>query len=177
LNNTFTYRNFDFTVFLTCNLGAKVLNEMNINGTDPNQNFGYFKSVLNFAKIAMIDPNGSATDVNNFAVTNPNTHIVRISQGGGNDNTRISDRYIESGNFVRFKTIALGYTLDSKLLARAHLSTFRIFANVSNAFLITKYSGMDPEIGSYNPLLAGADNGYYPQPRVFTVGANISFNK
>ena len=176
-NNTFSYKNIDLTIFLTSNLGNKVLNEMNINGTDPNQNFGYFSSVLNYAKIAMIDPNGSTTDVNNFIVTNPHTHIVRISQGGGNDNTRISDRYIESGDFVRVKTIALGYNCPSRLLTKAHLSALRVYANVSNAFLITKYSGMDPEIGSYNPLLAGADNGYYPQPRVFTVGANLSFNK
>jgi hypothetical protein len=176
-NNTFTYKNFDLTVFMISNLGNKVLNEMNINGTDPNQNFGYFKSVLNYAKIGMIDPNGSTTDVNNFYVTNPHTHIVRISQGGGNDNTRISDRYIESGDFLRVKTIAMGYTVPGKLLAKAYLSSLRVFVNVSNALLVTKYSGMDPEIGSYNPLLAGADNGYYPQPRVFTVGANISFNK
>jgi hypothetical protein len=36
---------------------------------------------------------------------------------------------------------------------------------------------MDPEIGSWNPLQAGWDNGYYPQPRVFSIGANITFSK
>lgn len=174
LNNTFSYKNFDFTIFLTSNIGNKVLNSMNINGTDPNQNFSYFSSVLNYAKIAMINPGGSTTDVNNFRVTNPTTNIVRISQSSGNDNTAISDRYIESGDFIRGKTVALGYTFSSKMLTRVHMSSLRIYANVSNAFLISKYSGMDPEIGSYNPLLAGVDTGYYPQPRVYTIGANLS---
>ncbi len=36
---------------------------------------------------------------------------------------------------------------------------------------------MDPEIGSWNPLLAGVDNGFYPQPRVFTIGANLALTK
>ena len=177
MGNTFTYKNFDFTVFMTANLGNKVLNTITISGTDPNQNFTYFKSVLNYARIEMIDASGSTTDVNNFRVSNPTTNITRISQGGGNDNTRISDRYLESGAFLRFKTIALGYTLSSRLLSKAHMSSLRIYANVSNAFIISKYSGMDPEIGSWNPLVAGVDNGYYPQPRVYTIGANLSFNK
>jgi hypothetical protein len=47
---------------------------------------------------------------------------------------------------------------------------------VNNVFIITKYSGFDPEIGSWNPLLAGVDNGFYPQPRVYTIGANLSLN-
>jgi TonB-linked SusC/RagA family outer membrane protein len=176
-NNTFTFKNFDFTIFLTADEGNKVLNQIKINGTDPNQNFGYFKSVLNYAKVAMIDPAGSATDVNNFRVTNPTTDIVRISQGTGNDNTRISDRYVEDGSFIRCKNLTLGYTFSQKLTGKARIAGLHLYVNVSNAFIITKYSGMDPEVGSYNPLLVGVDNGYYPQPRVYTVGANITFNK
>jgi hypothetical protein len=177
LGNTFSYKGFDLTIFFTADEGNKVLNEININGMDPNQNFGYFKSVLNYARIGMIDPNGSTTDVNNFRVTNPGTNIVRISQGSANANTRLSDRYVEDGSFIRCKNLTLGYTFSSKLIAKAHLATLHIYANVSNPFLITKYSGMDPEVGSYNPLLVGVDNGYYPQPRVYTIGASLSFNK
>jgi TonB-linked SusC/RagA family outer membrane protein len=177
LGNTFTYKNFDFTIFMVADEGNKVLNQININGTDPNQNFGYFTSVLNFAKIAMIDPAGSTTDVNNFRVTNPKTDIVRISQAGSNDNTRLSDRYVEDGSFIRCKNLTLGYTFSSKLVSRAHIGALHLYANVSNAFIITKYSGMDPEVGSYNPLLVGVDNGYYPQPRVYTIGASLTFNK
>jgi len=176
-NNTFTYRNFDLTVFFTANTGNKVLDQLNINGQDPNQNFGYFKSVTNYTRIAMIDPAGSTTDVNNFMVTNPGTKITRISQSSGNDNTRISDRYVEDGSFIRCKNLTLGYSFSPKLIAKARLSALHIYANVNNPFIITKYSGMDPEVGSYNPLLVGVDNGFYPQPRVYTVGLNLTFNK
>ena len=176
-NNTFSYKEFDLNIFLSANVGNKVLNAMRINGDNPNQNFGYFKSVLNYAKLGLRDPNGSTTDVNNVYVTNPGTTIQRISQSSGNDNNRISDRFIEDGSFVRCKNIALGYTLPQRLLAKVHMSSLRVYFNVTNAFIIRKYSGVDPEIGSWNPLLAGVDNGFYPQPRVFTIGANLALTK
>ncbi|WP_205513610.1 SusC/RagA family TonB-linked outer membrane protein [Longitalea arenae] len=176
-NNTFSYKNFDLNLFFSANIGNKVLNTLRITGDNPNQNFGYFKSVLDYARLEMIDPNGSATDVNNVYVANPSTKIVRISQSSGNDNERISDRFIEDGAFVRCKNISLGYTLPARLLEKVHMHSLRVYVNVTNAFIITNYKGMDPEIGSWNPLLAGVDNGFYPQPRVFTIGANLALTK
>jgi hypothetical protein len=85
--------------------------------------------------------------------------------------------FIEDGSFLRCKNITLGYRLPGNILSMMHLQSFRVFATVSNAFIITKYSGMDPEIGSWNPLQAGWDSGYYPQPRMYTIGANIAFTK
>jgi hypothetical protein len=52
-----------------------------------------------------------------------------------------------------------------KPFKKISVHSVRVYANVSNAFVITKYKGMDPEIGSWNPLQAGWDSGYYPQPR------------
>lgn len=176
-NNTFSYKNFDLNIFLSANIGNKVLNSMRINGDNPNQNFGYFKSVLNYAKLGLRDPAGSTTDVENVYVTNPGTTIERISQSSGNDNDRISDRFIEDGSFLRCKNITLGYALPQQLLRKVHMSSLRVYFNVTNAFIIKKYSGIDPEIGSWNPLLAGVDNGFYPQPRVFTIGANLALTK
>jgi hypothetical protein len=125
----------------------------------------------------MIDPAGSTSDVNNYKVTNPGTNIVRISQSSGNDNQRFSDRYIENGSFARCKNITLGYTFSGNLLKKMHLNAFRVYGTVTNVFTITSYTGYDPEIGSWNPLAAGIDNGYYAQPRVFTFGLNMSLNK
>ncbi|HWB93026.1 MAG TPA: hypothetical protein VG605_14280, partial [Puia sp.] len=73
--------------------------------------------------------------------------------------------------------ITLGYRLPEKLLSVIHVQSLRFYGTVTNPFVITKYSGMDPEIGSWNPLQAGWDNGYYPQPRTFTLGLNIGFTK
>jgi hypothetical protein len=176
-NNSVNYKNFDLNIFISGNLGNKVYNQLRVSADNPNQNYGYFRSVLNYTKIAMIDAAGSTTDVNNYKVTNPGTSIVRISQSSGNDNERFSDRYVENGSFARCKNITLGYTFSGNLLKKMHLNAFRVYGTVTNVFTITNYTGYDPEIGSWNPLAAGIDNGYYAQPRVFTFGLNMSLNK
>lgn len=174
LNNTFSYKNFDLNVFFSSNVGNKVLNTLRITGEYPGSSFGYLKQLKNYAKLGLIDPEGSSTDINNVYVINPDTDIPGIRNDNTNGNTRTTDKYVEDGSFIRCKTISLGYTLSEELLERLHLGSLRVYANVSNAFLITKYQGMDPEIGSWDPLSAGIDWGFYPQPRVFTIGANLS---
>ncbi|MGG7666685.1 SusC/RagA family TonB-linked outer membrane protein [Dyadobacter sp. BHUBP1] len=177
LNNSISYKKFDLNIFLTGNYGNKVFNQMRMTGEYPGTSFGYLKALNNYAKLALIDPSKPETDINNVYVTNPDTDIPGIRNDNTNGNNRASDKYVEDGSFIRFKTISLGYTLPENLLEKAHIHALRVYVNVSNAFLITKYKGMDPEIGSWNPLNAGYDNGFYPQPRVFTVGASLQLTK
>jgi TonB-linked SusC/RagA family outer membrane protein len=177
LNNTFSYQNFDLNVFFSANIGNKVFNQLRVNGEYPGTSFGYLRALMNYAKLALIDPEGPATDINNVYVLNPNTRIAGIRNDNTNDNNRNSDKFVENGTFVRCKNISLGYTFPEKLLNKARIQYLRIYLNVSNVFVITKYSGMDPEIGSWDPLTAGVDGGFYPQPRVFTIGANIRLTK
>jgi TonB-linked SusC/RagA family outer membrane protein len=174
INNTFNYKNFDLNIFFSGSYGNKVFNQVAIPETDPGNHATFFTSVLNYAKLALVDPNGSATDVNNVYVTNPNTTVVGVRNDNTNSNNRPNSLMIEDGSFLRCKNITLGYRLPETLLSKISVRSVRVYANVSNAFIITKYKGMDPEIGSWNPLQAGWDNGYYPQPRVFTIGANIT---
>jgi TonB-linked SusC/RagA family outer membrane protein len=176
INNSFNYKNFDLNVFMAGNYGNKIYNQLKVNGNNPNQNFGYLPAVSNYAKIGLINPAGSASDINNVFITNPSTNIMRISQSSGNDNQRFSDQYIESGSFLKCKSIALGYNFSNSLLNKIKLKSLRVYVNVTNVFTITKYTGYDPEIGSWNPLAAGVDNGYYAQPRVYSVGLNVSLN-
>lgn len=177
LNNTFSYKNFDLNFFFTANIGNKVYNQLRVNGEYPGTSFGYLRSLTNYAKLALIDPNGSATDINNVYVTNPDTRIPGIRNDNTNDNNRNSDKFVENGTFLRCKNISLGYTLPEKLIAKANIKYLRLYFNVSNAFVLTNYKGMDPEIGSWDPLSVGIDGGYYPQPRVYTIGANIKLAK
>ncbi|MDO6430306.1 TonB-dependent receptor [Flavitalea sp. BT771] len=177
INNTFVYKNFDLNIFLSGSVGNKVFNELAVAQTNSQNNTNYFASVLNYAKLALVDPSGSASDINNVYVSNPNTHVAGLRNDNTNGNNRPSNLFIEDGSFLRCKNITVGYRLPEKVLSRVHLQSFRVFATVSNAFIISKYSGMDPEIGSWNPLQAGWDNGYYPQPRIYTIGANIAFAK
>lgn len=174
IGNTFKYRNFDLSVFMAGEYGNKIFDQVLVNGNDPNQNFGYFPSVFNYSRIGLINPAGSASDINNVYITNPGTNITRISQASGNENTSFSDRYIQDGSFLKCKSMALAYNFSPALLSKIHLKSLRIYANVTNVFTITKYKGYDPEIGSWNPFAAGIDNGYYAQPRVYSIGANIS---
>ncbi|QJB38410.1 TonB-dependent receptor [Chitinophaga oryzae] len=177
LNNTFSYKNFDLNIFFNANIGSKVFNQLRINGDYPGTSFGYLRSLMNYAQVSMIDPAGSPTDIKNVYVKNPDTRIVGLRNDNTNDNNRNSDKFVESGTFLRCKNISFGYTFPDKLLSKIRTHYLRLYVNVSNAFLITNYSGLDPEIGSWDPLSAGIDNGFYPQPRVFTVGANVKLTK
>lgn len=172
--NNFRYKGFDLNIFFSANVGNKVVNAMRINGENPSTNFGYLKSLTNHAVLALIDPiNGSASDVDNVYVTNPNTTIVSLKNNDSNMSHRFSDVYVEDGSFIRCKNITLGYKFSEKLMKKVRISNLRVYATVTNAFIITKYTGMDPEVGSWNPLQAGIDWGFYPQARTFTLGLNL----
>jgi TonB-linked SusC/RagA family outer membrane protein len=74
-----------------------------------------------------------------------------------------SDYYVENASFLRMDYATLGYTFGT--LGKHNL---RASFNVSNVFVITKYKGLDPEING------GVDNNFYPRPRVYTLGLNLS---
>ncbi|MES2650001.1 MAG: TonB-dependent receptor [Bacteroidota bacterium] len=176
-NNSLNYKGFDFNIFFSGNLGNKVYNQLPVNQLNPLNNTNYFTGVLNYAKTVLVDPAGDRNDVNNVYVTNPNTTIISLRNDNTNENGRFTNLFLEDASFIRCKNITLGYNLPQNILAKAHISSLRVYANVSNAFTITKYTGMDPEVGSWNPLQAGYDGGYYPQSRVFSVGVNVKLTK
>lgn len=177
LGNTFKYKGFDLNIFFSANTGNKVLNGMRVNGDNPLAQYGYLKSLNDYAKLALIDPNGSADDINNVYVTNPDTKIVGVKNNDSNRNNRFSDRYLEDGSFIRCKNITFGYTVPENALKKMHINSLRVYFNVANAFLVTKYKGLDPEVGSWNPLQTGIDNGFYPQPRIFSLGLSLGLTK
>ncbi|QCX38282.1 TonB-dependent receptor [Aureibaculum algae] len=83
-----------------------------------------------------------------------------------------SDFYLEDGDYLRFKTIQLGYTLPNSIIDKVGLSKVRLYITGENLFTFTKYSGFDPEIGG-NVL--GIDRGYYPQAKTGMLGINVQF--
>ena len=83
------------------------------------------------------------------------------------DNVVLSDLYVENASFLRMDNISLGYTFPKWLEGKASL---RLFTGVQNAFVITNYSGIDPEITNN-----GVDNTVYPRQRSFLFGANVKF--
>ncbi len=77
-----------------------------------------------------------------------------------------SDYYVENGSFLRMDNINIGYNFPSFINENSKL---RVFGSVQNAFLITNYSGLDPEV--FN----GIDNNLYQRPRVYSIGLNFQF--
>lgn len=104
---------------------------------------------------------------------NPNSNIPRLAMDDKNSNySRVSDFYLEKGNYLRLKNLTVGYTLPKSVLTKVGCpdSRIRVYASCENLFTLTKYSGMDPEVGNN-----GLDGGRYPVSRVFTFGLNVNF--
>ena len=90
--------------------------------------------------------------------------------------SNISDIYIENGDFFKISNVTLGYDF-SRLIKGNWISKARLYISAQNLLTITKYSGMDPEIGYGfdEDWVSGIDLGYYPSARTFLVGVNIQF--
>jgi hypothetical protein len=87
------------------------------------------------------------------------------------------DVNVEKGDFVRLAYASFGYKLPTSLLTKAKIGSARIYAGVNNAFIITKYTGADPETsanGNSN-LAPGVERNSVPQARTFTFGINLGF--
>jgi len=179
-NNTFTYRNFELSMFINGSYGNDVYNVLRQEHTNPSgwgNKMGY---CANYAQIGLKDPNGSASDISNVYITNPNTaSIERISPSGTNVNAneRVSSRFVEDGSYIRLKSFSLAYNVPNKWTRKAKIEWLQIYANAQNLFTITGYDGYDPEIGSMGQsvLLQGIDNGRYPSQRIYNVGIKLNF--
>ncbi len=109
--------------------------------------------------------------------THPDGTQPRATGIDPNINRRVSDRFVESGSFIRLQNISLGYSLPSTLSDKIRIGSLRFYISGQNLWTVTGYSGYDPEIGSFNqnPLINGVDNGRFPIARSFTLGANVNF--
>lgn len=178
LNNTFTYKNFDLTVYLTGSYGAEVLNYSRVLTEGQTTIFGnQARTVDNRVRYALKNPTGSDLDPANVVIANPGATLPRPTTTDNNRNTRMSDRWIEDGSYTRIQNIRLGYTFPTTLLQKIRIQKLRLYVNAQNIYTITNYSGYDPEIGAFNqdPLLQNVDMGRYPTPRVITFGLDVDF--
>ena len=161
ITNNFSYKDFDLSIFLNGSQGGKILNAVNfqIQGL-----YGLYQNQL-------------ATTANFWTPANPNSTIPTPRSSFGNNNLVMSDRFLESASYLRLQNVRLGYNLPAmwaKYMAMNHL---KAFVSGQNLYVFTKYSGLDPEVGSLNqnPTLQNIDYGRYPTPRVITFGLNAEF--
>lgn len=176
--NTFYWKNFDLSIFISGSVGNDVMNYLSIALTDMKSSWSnYSTDVLDRAILAAIDTNLGLDDITNVRVSNLNAKLPRATLNDPNDNDRISDRYIEDGSYIRLKNIALGYTFDTKLIKKIGVESLRIYANIQNLCTITGYKGYDPEVGvsTSGDNVYGFDNGRYPSPTTYSFGLNLTF--
>ena len=147
-----SYKSIDLSVFTYASIGNDIYRAYERNANYTNK----FRSIL-----GRWTGEGTTNDA----------RYPRYSFVDGNNNSRVSDRFVEDGSFVKIKDIQLGYALPSSLVQRVFKSV-RIYAQVRNAFTFTKYSGYDPEIGG-GIMETGVDRGAYPQARTYAVGLDI----
>ncbi|MBS1927464.1 MAG: SusC/RagA family TonB-linked outer membrane protein [Chitinophagaceae bacterium] len=110
---------------------------------------------------------GALTSLQDPLGTVKNASVDYLKTGFTN-NQYFSDYYIENASFFRLDNINIGYNFGKLIHPKTN---FRMTANVQNVFVITKYSGADPESAS----VSGVDNNIYPRPRIFSLGASLDF--
>lgn len=158
-DNTFTYKDFD--------LGFSFVYQ----GGNYLYNSSYSGLLTNTFQ------NNDARIMDRWTTPGQVTDVPRVSSGD-NPSNQASTRFLEKGDFLRLRTIAIGYNLKPLWAEKAGMSNMRISAQVYNAFVITGYSGVDPEVNSNrnnSNLATGYDNRAIPQPRTFTLALNASF--
>ena len=100
----------------------------------------------------------------------------RLTVGSINDQW-VSTRYMQNADYFKIQNITLGYDI-AQLIKGFPFSQFRVYVQAQNLYTFTKYTGVDPEIGSSggkDSWARGIDVGLYPTARTFTVGASIKF--
>ena len=152
LNNTFNYKNFDLTIFLQGSYGNDIFNANRM-----------------YTEAMSIIQNQSSAVLGRWTGEGTSNNIPRAIYGDPNQNSRVSDRYIEDGSYLKIKNINLSYTLPKAVFGQ-NFNSVKIFVSAQNLVTWTKYSGFDPEVP-----VNGIDNGTYPITRTVSLGLNIGF--
>jgi TonB-linked SusC/RagA family outer membrane protein len=161
LLNTFRYKNFDLGIELQFDYGNQVMNLTRHSGQDRTG-----------------QANSYATVLDAWTPEHQNTNIAEDRPAYVRYQTEIYSTKVEDGSFIRGKTVTLGYTFPASVLSKLSISRLRVYAQAQNLFLITKYTGYDPETSTYNTssnFTQGIQFYDYPKPRTFLLGLNVSF--
>lgn len=107
--------------------------------------------------------------------TGPNSTNEHPRASSGGANYLPSEYFIESGDYLRLRTLSLSYDVSADFLEVIGLSGARVYVRGTNLLTITDFSGYSPDIGSASALDGVIDNGRYPQTRIYSIGMNLNF--
>ena len=97
----------------------------------------------------------------------------RLTNGG--NNYLVSDRFIESADYMRLRNIQFGYSISEDIVSKWGISKLRFYLSATNIWTITSFTGYSPEINSSTPIAANIDTGGYPVPATYNLGVNLTF--
>jgi TonB-linked SusC/RagA family outer membrane protein len=152
-----SYKGFDFSALIGSGWGNKLYNGNR-----------YFYESMNSGT------NMLASTLNSWTPEN-RSNTPRAVLQDPNGNSRESDRFLESGDFIRMRQLQIGYTIPNKMLGGAKIDKLRFYVSVENLFTITHYSGIDPEFSRESVLNTGVDRFVYPFTRSFVSGVQYIF--
>ena len=158
-DNTLTYKNFDLSISAVYSGGNYLYNST------------YSGLLTNYFQ------NNDSRILGRWTTPGQKTDIPRLSSLDNTAN-QASTRFLEKGDYLRLRLASIGYSLKGRALSAIGLQSLRISASVYNAFVITGYSGVDPEVNSNRVntnIATGYDNRAIPNPRTYTLGLNASF--
>ncbi len=153
MNNRFEFYGVDIEIYLQGAAGNKIYNGN--------------RSTLEAMSVAQ---NQMTTVLDRWRPGNPSNTMPRAVFSDPNKNNRVSDRFLEPGDYLRLKSITVGYTLPKKYTKKALMDEVRLSISGANLYTLTRYKGLDPEVGG-----SGIDSNVYPLTRNFTFGLNIIF--
>ena len=166
LNLSATYKDWDFSLYTYGVLGMDILSYSKMRLSIMNQSDDSWTPAL------------LKDSYNNMynAETNPNGTLPRLTRLDNNKNSRVSDAWVENGNFLKISNIQVGYNVPKKFLSSFGLTAVRAYVAVQNLCTISPYSKYgDPEVGQGSVIYSGLDTGRYATPRTYMCGLNITF--
>jgi TonB-dependent starch-binding outer membrane protein SusC len=163
LSNTVDFRNWDFGLDVRFSYGAKIAKRMNHSGED--------RQTMGNSLVRVLDA---------WRPDHQNTMIgqVRPGMGGAYYQTYPDTHWIEDASFIRGEAATLGYTLPATTLGRIGVRRMRVYATARNFFVLTEYTGYDPEgsdSGNMDDITPHMDFYQYPRPTTYTFGVNVTF--
>ncbi|HAQ17871.1 MAG TPA: SusC/RagA family TonB-linked outer membrane protein [Prolixibacteraceae bacterium] len=159
LNLALTYKNFDISTF--------------IYGSQGNDIFNNNKWWVDFWP-SFQGQKSQDLLYRSWTPSNTGASVPKASNKSNfSTNTVSSSYYLEDGSFVRMKNLQIGYTMPASSLSKVYLKSVRVYVQAVNLFTITKYSGLDPEIGGGDRAF-GVDAGNYPNVKQFIIGLNLT---
>ena len=165
LNVSATYKNWDFSIYTYGVFGMDILSYSKMR-----------MSIMNPSDDSWTPALLEESYNNMWSPTNTGATLPRLTRLDNNKNSRISDAWIENGNYFKISNIQIGYNVPKPLLRNIGINAARVYFAVQNLLTISPYNKYgDPEIGQGSVIYTGLDTGRYATPRTFQFGLNITF--